>query len=176
LETLAGIIHAEVQDRLARVALTGIGDLRLDLEIPLADLTLKGHFLKVGVPHAVIPVDDLEGLPVTEWGRAVRFHSLFQPAGANCNFLRVEGPHALSVRTYERGVEDETLACGTGAVAAALIAARLGQVTSPVLVSTRGGEVLTVIFQGKGDSLSEVFLEGEALVVFQGLLWMEEIK
>jgi len=174
LETLAGVIHAEVQDRLARVLMTGVGDFRLHLDIPVSDLTLHGHFMKVGVPHVAIPLDNLEDVPIKEWGRAVRFHPLFQPAGANCNFVKVEGPHALMVRTYERGVEDETLACGTGAVAAALISARLGHVSSPVLVSTRGGEVLTVTFQAKGEALSEVFLEGEALVVYRGELWMEE--
>ncbi len=176
LETLAGIIHAEVQGRLARVLMTGVGDFRLHLDIPVNDLTLHGHFMKVGVPHTVIPVEDLDDVSVKEWGRAVRFHPLFQPAGANCNFVKVQGPHAIRVRTYERGVEDETLACGTGAVAAALISARLGQVTSPVLVHTRGGEVLTVSFLGEGEALSQVFLEGETLVVYQGELWMEEFK
>jgi diaminopimelate epimerase len=176
LETLAGVIHAEVQDRVARVLMTGVGGVRLNLDIPLNDISLRGHFMKVGVPHTVVPVDNLEDVPVKEWGRAVRFHLMFQPAGSNCNFIQVQGPHALTVRTYERGVEDETLACGTGAVAAALIAARLGQVSSPVLVHTQGGEVLTVTFASEGDRLTEVFLEGEALVVYQGELWTEEIK
>ncbi|MDI6852816.1 MAG: diaminopimelate epimerase [Deltaproteobacteria bacterium] len=176
LETLAGVIHAEVQDRVARVLMTGVGEFRLHLDIPVKDLTLHGHFMKVGVPHTVVPVKNLEEVPVVEWGRAVRFHPMFQPAGTNCNFAAVTGPHALALRTYERGVEDETLACGTGAVAAALISARLGKVTSPVLVHTRGGEVLTVSFQAQGEAISEVFLEGEALVVYQGELWMEEIK
>jgi len=175
LETLAGIVHAEVQDRAVRVSMTGVGDFRLHLEIPLVDGTLHGHFVRVGVPHVVIPVEDLEKTPVTVWGRAVRFHPMFQPAGANCNFVRVLGPHTVRVRTYERGVEEETLACGTGAAAAALIAARLGQVTSPVLVHTQGGEVLTVSFQKTGEEITEVFQEGEALVVFQGELWMEEL-
>jgi len=176
LETQAGIVHAEVLDRVARVLMTGVGDVRLYINIPINNLALHGHFIRVGVPHVVIPLDNLESAPITEWGRTVRFHPLFQPAGANCNFIKVEGLHALVVRTYERGVEDETLACGTGAVASALIAARLGQVTSPVLVNTRGGEILTVSFQAKDETLSEVFLEGEALVVYRGELWMEEFK
>lgn len=79
LETLAGIIHCEVMDRSARVQLTDVGDLRLHLEIPLAEETLHGHFLRVGVPHTVIPVPDLEAVPVTRWGRAVRFHPCFSP-------------------------------------------------------------------------------------------------
>ncbi len=176
LETMAGVVYAEVQDRQARVLMTGVGEFRLHLDISVNDLTLHGHFMKVGVPHVVVPLENLEEVPVTKWGRAVRFHPQFQPAGTNCNFVQAKGPHALVLRTYERGVEDETLACGTGAVAAALISARLGKVSSPVLVHTRGGEVLTVSFQEKGETLSEVFLEGEVLVVYQGELWMEEFK
>jgi len=176
LETLAGIIHAEVHDHRARITLPGVGEARLHLDVPINDLTLHGHFQPVGVPHVVFPVADLEDAPVTQWGRAVRFHRLFQPAGTNVNFIRVTGPHALTVRTYERGVEDETLACGTGAVASALVAARLGQVSSPVLVETRGGEVLTVSFARQGEALTDILLEGEALVVFQGDLWLEELK
>lgn len=174
LETLAGIIHIEVMDRSARVQLTDVGDLKLHLEIPLAEETLHGHFLRVGVPHTVIPVADLEAVPVTRWGRAVRFHPLFQPAGTNVNFIQVANPHELWIRTYERGVEDETLACGTGSVAAALVAASLGEMRPPVLVHTRGDEILTVTFAPE-DPLREVYLEGETRVVFEGRLWLEEI-
>lgn len=176
IETLAGVIHCEVQDRVARVLLSGVGDFRLNLDIPLDDEAITGHFVRVGVPHVVIPVPDLEAVAVQTWGRAVRFHTLFQPKGTNVNFIKVEGPHKLKVRTYERGVEDETLACGTGSVAAALIAARLGQAASPVLIHTQGGEVLTASFQWQGEEARDVYLEGEALVVYQGELWMEEFK
>lgn len=175
-ETLAGVMHAEVKDREVRLELTGIEDFRLYQEIPINGKTVTGHFLKVGVPHVVVPVPDLEQVPVTFWGKVVRFHPLFQPAGTNVNFINLQGSRALEVRTYERGVEDETLACGTGAVASALIAARLGHVQSPVAVQTRGGETLTVHFQLQGETFKEVFLEGEALVVCQGELWVDELK
>ena len=175
-ETLAGIMHAEVQDREVRLELTGIEDFRLYQEIPINGKNLTGHFLKVGVPHVVVPVQDLEQVPVTFWGKIVRFHPLFQPAGTNVNFINFQGSQALEVRTYERGVEDETLACGTGAVAAALIAARLGHAVSPVAVNTRGGETLTVHFKIQGEAFKDVFLEGEALVVCQGELWVDELK
>jgi diaminopimelate epimerase len=175
-ETLAGIIRAEVQDRHVRLALTGVEDCRLDQEIPLNGRTLTGHFLKVGVPHVVVPVNDLEHIPVTDWGRTVRFHPLFQPGGTNVNFVHFQGPHALEVRTYERGVEDETLACGTGAVASALIAARLGRAVSPTVVHTRGGELLTIHYRSQGESFTDIYLEGEALVVCQGELWVDELK
>jgi len=175
-ETLAGIMKAEVQDRNVRLELTGIGDCRLYQEIPINGKTLTGHFLKVGVPHVVVPLKELEQVPVTFWGKIIRFHQMFQPAGTNVNFINFQGSQALEVRTYERGVEDETLACGTGAVAAALIAGRLGYAVSPVTVNTRGGETLTVHFKLQGEDFKEVFLEGEALVVCQGELWVDELK
>jgi diaminopimelate epimerase len=175
-ETLAGIIKAEVKGRRVKLLMAGVGDFRMDQTIPLEETTLLGHFLKVGVPHVAVPVADLEQTPVSGWGRAVRFHPLFAPAGTNVNFIRVEDPQTLRIRTYERGVEDETLSCGTGAVAAALIAARLGQVVSPVTVHTQGGEALTVYFTPQGEAFTQVFLEGDALVVYQGELWVDELK
>jgi len=175
-ETLAGIIHAEVKDHRVKLQMTGVGDLSLHQSIPVNGRSVTGHFVRVGVPHVAVQVDDLEQAPVTSLGRLIRFHELFQPAGTNVNFVRFAGPHDLEVRTYERGVEDETLACGTGAVATALIAARLGRATSPVTVHTRGGEALTIYFQAQGETFGEVFLEGEALVVYQGELWVDELK
>jgi diaminopimelate epimerase len=175
-ETLAGLIAAEVTDRQVEVTMVDVGDLGLNLSIPLKSTLLSGHFLRVGVPHVVVPVDNLEEVPIREWGREVRFHEMFAPAGTNVNFVRVKDPHTLEVRTYERGVEDETLACGTGAVAAGIVSASLGKVASPVAVHTRGGEILTVSFQLDGDNISQVFLKGDALVVYQGELWLDELK
>jgi diaminopimelate epimerase len=175
-ETLAGIMHAEVEGRKVRLELTGIEDFRLYQEIPINGKTLTGHFLKVGVPHVVVPVPELDQVPVAFWGKIIRFHQMFQPAGANVNFINFQGSQALEVRTYERGVEDETLACGTGAVASALIAARLGYAVSPVAVNTRGGEVLTVHFKLQSETFKEVLLEGEALVVCQGEIYVDELK
>jgi diaminopimelate epimerase len=175
-ETLAGTIAASVKARLVKLLMVGVGKVELAYNIPLEETMLSGHFVRVGVPHVAIPVTDLEATPVASWGRAVRFHNLFAPAGANVNFIQVEGPQDLRIRTYERGVEDETLACGTGAVASALIAARLGQLVSPVTVHTRGGEALTVYFTPQGETFTEVFLEGDALVAYQGELWADELK
>ena len=175
-ETLAGIIHAEVKGRRVKLAMAGVGDFNLHQTIPLDEINVTGHFVRVGVPHLVVPVDDLEAAPVTEWGRLLRFHPMFQPAGTNVNFVSFTGPHELAIRTYERGVEDETLACGTGSVAAALVGACLGKLTSPVAVRTRGGEILNVYFKPQAGACSAVYLEGDALVVYQGELWVEELK
>ncbi len=175
-ETLAGVIEAEVEGRRVKVTRTGVGEYRRHLDIPVDGEVLHGHFVRVGVPHVVVPVAELEKVPVKVWGRAVRFHNMFQPAGTNVNFVHYTGPQGLEVRTYERGVEDETLACGTGAVASALIAASLGRAASPVSVKTRGGEVLAVSFTRQGDELTEIYLEGDALVVYRGELWLDELK
>jgi diaminopimelate epimerase len=125
------------------------------------------------VPHAVVPAADLEQTPVAEWGRALRHDPAFGPAGTNVNFFRVEGPRRLRVRTYERGVEAETMACGTGSVATALVAAAAGLVKSPVTVQTSGGEELMVHFRRRGGEYGEVFLEGRADVVYEGRIWEE---
>lgn len=175
-ETLAGLIEAEVINRQVRVALAGVEGLQLNLAIPLESGSVTGHFLKVGVPHVVVPVDNLEEVPTRLWGREIRFHRMFQPAGTNVDFVKAQDRHTLEIRTYERGVEDETLACGTGAVASALVSAGLGRASSPVAVRTRGGEILTVSFEWQGDKVSQVFLEGDALVVYQAELWLDELK
>ncbi|MDR1396058.1 MAG: diaminopimelate epimerase, partial [Deltaproteobacteria bacterium] len=125
--------------------------------------------INTGVSHAVAFVDDLEGVNVAKYGRAVRNHSSFAPEGTNVDFVKVTGPDTLTVRTYERGVEGETLACGTGVTAAALLAAAQGLVQGPSIVCrTRGGEDLTVRFEGAPDSPEKVFLEGAVRYIFSG--------
>jgi diaminopimelate epimerase len=134
------------------------------------------HFINTGVPHAIQFVDQAGSVPVKDLGKKVRFHSQFQPAGTNANFVQVIDRKHIKCRTYERGVEDETLACGTGAVASALIAAKKGFVDSPVEVQTSGGEILMIYFQAKGEGFDRVFLEGDARVVYEGELWEEAYK
>ena len=103
----------------------------------------------------------------------MRYAEAFQPAGTNANFVTVTSLHSLSVRTYERGVEDETLACGTGSVAAALIAAEKNLVTSPVNVIVRSGEILRIHFRKTESGFDQIYLEGKANVVYEGRLWEE---
>jgi len=174
-ETQAGIIHAEVKGRRVKLELSRPHGLKLNLAIPVADETWLGHFINTGVPHVVLPVPDPETAPITEVGRSIRFHDLFAPAGTNVNFIKILGPREIKIRTYERGVEDETLACGTGAVASALIAAQLENLDSPVSVHTRSGEILTIYFTRETEGFAGVFLEGEALVVYNGMIWEDEL-
>lgn len=170
-ETLAGIIKAEVKNSRVKVELTKPYGLKLGLKIPIDGKIYKGDFLNTGVPHVVYFLRNIEKLDVTGIGRKTRYHRFFKPSGTNANFVRIINTHNLSVRTYERGVEDETLACGTGSVASALVAGAIGKVKSPVSVRTRGGKTLKVYFNWDGKEFSKVFLEGEANVVYTGELW-----
>jgi len=176
IETLAGIIRAEVKGSRVKVQLTRPQGLRTGFKIPIDGKEYEANFLNTGVPHVVYFFDDIENLDVLTLGRKTRFHELFSPSGTNANFVSIIGPHNLSVRTYERGVEDETLACGTGSVASALIAGAIDKVRSPVSVKTRGGKILKVYFEWDGKEFSEVFLEGEARVIHTGELSEEALK
>lgn len=172
-ETLAGLVRAEVREGRVKVRLPDPEDLRLDLRVPIDGKEYPAAFLNTGVPHVVYFVEDLEGTDVLGLGRKTRYHDLFAPAGANANFVRVLGPRRLAIRTYERGVEDETLACGTGAIAAACIAAAWGKVAPPVDLLTRSGLILTVYFQQAGEQFHDIFLEGDAQVIYSGEIWEE---
>jgi len=172
-ETLAGIITAQVNGKRVKLQMTKPHGLKLDQKISVEGEERMISAINTGVPHAVIFVEDLEGTDVVRMGRATRRHSHFAPAGTNANFIRLEEDSRLSIRTYERGVEDETLACGTGVVASALVAAFKGLVKSPVSVRTRGGEILAVYFEIEGGEVKKVFFEGDVHIIYEGEMWEE---
>jgi diaminopimelate epimerase len=172
-ETLAGIIEAEVRGRQMKVLMVPPVGLKLNIDVPIDGQSRQMHFINTGVPHAIQFVDQAASVAVKDLGKKIRFHAQFQPAGTNANFVQVVDRKHIKVRTYERGVEDETLACGTGAVASALIAAKEGFIDSPVEAQTSGGEILKIYFEAKGDGFDRVFLEGDARVVYEGELWEE---
>jgi diaminopimelate epimerase len=175
-ETLAGVIQAEVYGRRVKLQMVQPFGMELGLRVGINGQEHLLHFINTGVPHAVEIVEEASRVAVKDLGQRIRFHPRFQPAGTNANFLQPIDRSHLKVRTYERGVEDETLACGTGAVAGALIAAANGLVDSPVAVETTGGEVLTIYFQRKGEGFERVFLEGDTRLVYEGNLWEEAYK
>lgn len=170
-ETLAGEVEAELRGERVALAMPEPKDWRgpLDLETDPGQQRMV-HFVNTGVPHAVVFVEDVEAVDVRREGAALRHHRVFAPAGTNANFACVEGRGRLALRTYERGVEDETLACGTGVCAAALIYARLHGAPPPVAVRTRGGDILEVEFQMAAGLPSRVVLLGPAEFVFEGRL------
>ena len=171
-ETIAGIVFAEVKESHVRIKLTPPKNLQTNLDIKLNGIKFKVDSLDTGVPHAVIYTEDIANEDVCGIGQGIRSHSAYAPAGTNVDFVQRQSENKLRIRTYERGVEAETLACGTGVVASALLASRLGLVKPPVFVETQGGEILTVDFKmTDGDeNFGEVFLEGSAKFVFEGTL------
>ena len=173
-ENLAGDFHAAVaSDGLVRLDMTQPHSERLGVRVETSRGPLEVASLNTGVPHVVLPWDDLAAAPVPELGRELRYHEAFAPKGTNVNFVRVTGPSAIAVRTYERGVEGETLACGTGSVASAILMARLGRVKPPVAVSVRSGATLRIHFALAGERATGVVLEGEAVVLYEGDLRIE---
>ncbi len=175
-ETIAGIINAEVNDDVVKVKLTDPSAVKSGEKIDVDGRTFVMDCVNTGVPHAVAFVDNLQSCTVAEWGRKIRFHQHFAPKGTNADFAAVLGPQKIQLRTYERGVEDETLACGTGMVAAVLAAAQRRLVVSPVEVLVQSGETLRIYFTRKDDCFSEIYLEGTVKMVYQGFLFEEAYK
>ncbi|MFO7568439.1 MAG: diaminopimelate epimerase [Smithellaceae bacterium] len=175
-ETLAGIITAEVHNESVKVRLTDPSPLQPDCKIALDNGACLLDVIDTGVPHAVCFVQNLEDCAVFDRGRQIRRHEAFAPKGTNADFVRVIDRQKMCVRTYERGVEDETLACGTGVVASVLAAAARGLVDSPVDVTVQSGETLRVYFTHRAGRFEDIFLEGKVKMVYQGLLFEEAYK
>jgi diaminopimelate epimerase len=167
-ETRAGIITANFQGERVTVNLTPPRDLRLNQTLALRGGKTTVHSVDTGVPHAVVYVPDADQAMVQNLGAEIRGHAHFAPRGANVNFVELRGANAIRVRTYERGVEGETLACGTGVTASALISAELHDFTSPVRVRVQSGEELEVSFEKKEGQFGNVRLTGPAEFAFEG--------
>jgi diaminopimelate epimerase len=168
IETKAGIIKSEIKGENVRIRLTDPKNMESDIAIKVNNRNLRVNFIDTGVPHAVIFVEGLKNLNVNDIGRTIRFHKKFSPRGTNVDFVQVEGKYIIEIRTYERGVEDETLACGTGSVAAALFFALKTNTTGKINVKTKSGEMLRVYFKKTSKSFRDVWLEGKAGIVYKG--------
>jgi len=168
-ETVAGVIKAEVHGRKVKLQLTRPTDMKLDYAVAFEDKELFLSSVNTGVPHAVLLVGDVDLVPVDDLGRAIRYHKAFGAKGTNVDFVEVVDGENARLRTYERGVEGETFACGTGAVASSVILTQKALVRSPVNIHTRGGEVLKIFIDG------EVYLEGDARFVYKGELHEEAL-
>ncbi len=171
METKAGLIPSCINAWTVQVELTKPKGYRPIANLKIFKKDFPYYHINTGVPHVVSFVEEnLDEVQAGEIGREVRFHSKFQPRGANVNFVKKTGAKSLSIRTYERGVEAETLACGTGSVASAVVAVMAGLLKSPVDVKTKSGEVLKINFNQEGETISQVTLEGNAEFTFEGSL------
>jgi diaminopimelate epimerase len=162
----AGTHEATVSDEGVSVTMPRPPEAPREIQVPFAGGRARALFLVVGVPHAVVFHDDVRSVDVDGDGRKVRFDPAVGESGANANFVQKTGENRILVRTYERGVENETLACGTGATASAIAACAEGLVKSPVEIETTGRDILRV---HGADGSGELRLEGPAEVVFDGV-------
>jgi len=169
-ETPAGIIAAHLHGELVTLNMSEPTDLQLNVTLAVGDETKEIHFINTGVPHVVVPVANIEKVDVPREGAAIRRHKKFTPKGANVNFLERRGEKKIAIRTYERGVENETLACGTGVVASALIFGATEKTGGPIGVLVRGGSELSVDFRRDGERFTDVTLTGPAEFVFEGTI------
>jgi diaminopimelate epimerase len=167
-ETRAGVITARFEGGNVTVNLTPPKELRLRRQVPLSSGPAEIHSLDTGVPHAVLFVPDADQAMVQPLGAEIRNHPQFAPRGTNVNFVQVLGPGQIRVRTYERGVEGETLACGTGVTASALITAELRGFPSPIRVQVQSGAALEISFEKASGQFANVGLAGPAEFVFEG--------
>lgn len=175
-ETDAGLISAQVTERCVKIKMPDPTGLKLAYEIELTDGPFTLNSINIGVPHVVILVAEIEDLDVVKTGREIRFHRRFQPAGTNVNFIHTNAAGHVSIRTYERGVEGETLACGTGSIAAALVMASEHGLPSPIKVKTKSGDFLTIYFKRKPDGFTDVHLKGDARLIYKGELHTEALE
>ncbi len=169
LETKAGIVNAYVNGDNIKINITQPKSLKLGIPLKVCGRDIKVDFINTGVPHTVIFVEGLGKIDVKSLGREIRYHRVFAPAGTNVNFVEIMGPDSIKIRTYERGVEDETLACGTGSTAAALIAGlKIPGAADKFNVHTAGGEILKIYFTRAGKNFKDVWLEGRAELIYRG--------
>jgi len=163
--TDAGDMEGVAENGHITVQMTPALDTQLSLRVNLNDGPSTVHYTDTGVPHVVKFVDDISNVDIKPEGSELRFHDAFQPRGANVNFAQLDGDQVL-VRTYERGVEDETLACGTGVTAVAILAHLVNGVEKPINLKVAGGDTLGVDFNVDGDQIDQVTLTGPAKVVY----------
>ena len=167
--TGAGVVGGEVlRSGRVRIDMTDPADIRLNRTISVDDGAVSYDFIEVGVPHVVVTEENVDGVDVDRLGRSIRFHEAFSPNGANVNFISAAEKNVIKIRTYERGVEGETLACGTGATAAAVTVFLKGKVKPPVTIVPASGIPLVIDFKPIGNTITGVSLEGDARMIYRG--------
>jgi diaminopimelate epimerase len=169
-ETLAGLVKAEVIEERVKVKMTDPFDFETDVTIELKNGLTSIYSINTGVPHVVMVKNSIDDIDIVKIGREIRYHDRFSPAGTNVNFVCHIKDNTIAIRTYERGVEDETLACGTGAAASAIVMAHKMKLDAPLSVLTRSGEYLNIFFKEKEGQYYDIYLEGGARIIYKAQL------
>jgi len=175
-KTLAGLVKAEVIGENVKVKMTDPSELKTDDTIELKNGLVSISSINTGVPHVVIVKDSIDDVDIVNIGREIRYHDQFSPAGTNVNFVCHIKDNTIAIRTYERGVEDETLACGTGAAASAIVMAHKMKIDSPLSILTRSGGYLNIYFKEKEGQYYDIYLEGDARIIYKAKLWEDAWK
>lgn len=178
LASRLGMTHGKISfnayDGIHGAEILSDGQIKIQMNnVNAIEEVFDGYSLDTGSPHYVKFVSGLDDYPVFEEGRKMRYNKHF-PKGTNANYIEAKGNNAIALRTYERGVEEETLACGTGATAAALAASKKGY-SSPVTLFTRGGRLIVNFNTLPSGGFSDIFLTGPAKMVFKGELVLEDL-
>ncbi len=182
LDTLAGIVLGEVLKKAVKVRLSDPRDYAPDIKIEVSDRKIKVHYIDTGVPHTIVFVDDLDKIEINTIGPMIRTHEEFKPRGTNVNFVEQIKEDLIHVRTYERGVEAETKACGTGSVASAIVTylkanPKLKNFQNAVMqVKTTGGDILEVSFDITSGKASNVWLKGHVRLIAEGKYYFNSFK
>jgi len=172
-ETIAGIIEAEAANNNIRLKMSNPFDMKLNIQLEVNGQEQIVHYIDTGVPHTILYSDNIENVDVMTIGSLIRNHKHFSPRGTNVDFVYIGNNDSLNMRTYERGVEEETYACGTGAVASAAISCVLGKVKNmPISIKVKGGSLKVNLHYNKG-VFSDVLLEGDAQIIYKGELVYE---
>ena len=174
IETMEKDLRVSAQDGEVSVEMANPYDIRWNQHLLVGDTSYLVHSMNTGVPHAVIFSDCLQELDVNQLAPPIRCHASFQPKGSNVNFASIQTNGIVKVRTFERGVEAETLACGTGATATAIIAARLYGLEQPIKVQTASDKILKVQFVEDNQQIHQVTLAGPANFIFRGEITLEQ--
>lgn len=174
IETNAGVIDAEVVGNSVRLRFVGPSRVQLYAPVEINNRVIKGHVVRLGDPHFVLFATNLRKHPIVPFARKIRHHEAFAPEGTNVHFLEPVSRNSVKIRSYERGVENETLACGSGCVSAAISLHSTGQADPPITFEPQSGIPLIVHFQKDGN-YQDVYLEGDARLVYRGELTKEAL-
>ncbi len=175
-EALDYVYYAEVIGKHIKLRMKDVSVSRAEMKFVIEGEPFVGHFIDTGSPHVVVLRDHVDSLAVSAIGRCIRNEARLLPEGANVDFVQAIGKNKIKIRTYERGVETETLACGTGAVASAIMAAVRLDLTPPIAVQVQSGEELLVHIKISDEAITDVFLQGSAYILFDASLVYDDIS
>lgn len=175
IEVFGKILSLKVEEGQITAGMSQPTDICWNIQLEIGGKDWVLDYLDTGVPHAVLFVDDVEKINLQLLGKEIRFHSKFAPRGTNVNFAQLNTNGEIWMRTYERGVEDETLACGTGATAVAIAASKKQNLKGPRAIKTRSGGILNIDFKWEQEDVKMVTMSGPATFVFRGTIELPEL-